>query len=225
VQHETAITTNAQSEECSAIFRPTSQAGNNLLIKYFMGEQIVQLIPIPETGYNLSNRTVGRLLVVAEAPSKEENLLAQLLKELGIERKNYGYSIVCRCLSVSDEKVNGEQSENEVINCLSNLATLIEEMKPSVILTVGGAATEIFCGKGNLLGKIQDREKANNWSSEFCTPHAQELLKTASCSVKYIVPVHYPSPTIWKRNALIDATRKELTKKQIAKAAQLMTGC
>ena len=182
----------------------------------------MQIISIPETDYNISNRSGGRLLVVVEAPSKEENLLAQLLKEHGIERKDYCYAIVCRCLHVSDEKVNKEESE--VINCLFNLATLIEEMKPSVILTVGGAATEIFCGKGNLLGKIQDRQKANNWSAGICTQHAHELIKTALCSARYIVPVHYPSPTIWKRNALIDATRKELTKKQIEKAAQLMKG-
>lgn len=171
-----------------------------------------------------SNCMIGGLLVVGGAPGRVEDELGEgfvgaaghtldrLLRKQGIERKDYGRAYVCRCIPVNSTGGNRKLSAAEITNCIPYLATLIKEMRPKVILAVGGKATEVFCGKAPLYKLIGTREKANDWTARFGAFCAHQQLQPVLGYAQYVVPVPHTSSRAWK----------ETTTRQVQIAAQLM---
>jgi len=149
----------------------------------------------------------AKLLIIGEAPGRDEDIqgvgfvgssgktLDKILSSYGIQRNDYSLANICWCRPPNNRK----PTQIEIDNCLPNLANLIIELKPKVILTVGATPTQVFCGKGNLFAKITER--LTNCSSNMCEESAHYTLQPVLTHVKYIVPVPHTSPLAFNRYA------------------------
>ena len=181
-----------------------------------------------------SNCTIGGLLVIGEAPGKEEDeqgegfvgaagcTLDRLLLAHKIARCNYGRANVCRCLPLNKNGRNRKPFVSEIANCLPYLARVIEEMKPKVILAVGGTAADALCGSEPLYKMIEERKKANDWSKDFGASRAHRLLQPALIHASYIVPMPHTSSVAWHQKSRTGEVWKDIGAKQVEIAAQLM---
>lgn len=181
-----------------------------------------------------SNCFIGSLLVVGEAPGKDEDELGEgfvgaagctldrLLAKNKIARGDYGRANVCRCLPLNDAGKNRKPHATEIANCLPYLATLINEMKPKVILAVGGTAAEVLCGREDLIQLIEAREKAKDWSSTSSVSRAHRQLQPALVNAQYVVPMPHTSPMVWNRKSPSGVALKEIAARQVEIAVQLM---
>lgn len=181
-----------------------------------------------------SNCFIGSLLVVGEAPGKDEDDLGEgfvgaagctldrLLAKHKITRGDYGRANVCRCLPLNAAGKNRKPHATEIANCLPYLSTLITKMKPKVILAVGGTAAEVFCGKAPLYKLIETREKANDWTASFGACCAHQQLQPVLGYAQYVVPMPHTSPMAWNRKSLSGVAWKEIAARSVEKAAKLM---
>lgn len=169
------------------------------------------------------------LLVVGEAPGGDEDeqgvgfvgasgrTLRALLGEHGLQEGAYGLANVCRCRPPGNRK----PAKAEIAACLPYLADLVAELRPQVILAVGGVPANVLCAPGTLASIIDTRQLHNNWeaNSRFQAPHP--ALKEALEHVKYIVPMPHTSPLAWNRSAPSGLKWATVGRRQIALAAQL----
>jgi uracil-DNA glycosylase family 4 len=181
-----------------------------------------------------SNCMIGGLLVVGEAPGKKEDLhgegfvgrtgymVDRLLLEHGVKRQDYGRANVCRCLPHDGKGGYRIPNATEITNCLPHLATLIDEMKPKVVLAIGITAVRVFCGKAPLCKLIEAREQASDWSAAFGAPFAHQQLQSVLDKVQYLVPMPHARLFAWNQKTPAGAAWIEIAKRQVEVAATLL---
>ena len=167
----------------------------------------------------------GGLLAIGEAPGAKEDLdgvgfvgdegekLRELQTEAGLPTKLFGCANICRCRPPENRK----PTRQEIGSCLPYLDSLIREIRPKVILAVGGrTAVTVLCGPGTLTMHIDDRAHAENWSSQL-SQSRYEAIHGALSLVPYVVPMPHTSPRVLNNKAWAG-----IAKKQVAQAVELL---
>ena len=172
----------------------------------------------------------GGLLVIGEAPGKDEDLqgegfvgtagkkLDMLLSDCGISRQDYGRANICRCRPPE----NRRPTNDEINSCLPFLSQLIIKVQPKVILTIGGTPTLIFCGKGSLYSKIIEGRKNENWNAVNYINVAHPEMVNSLSTVRYIVPAPHTSPLAFNRNCPSGEKWGLITAQQVKIAVNLL---
>lgn len=175
--------------------------------------------------------STGGLLAIGEAPGVSEDIrgegfvgdagknLDKLLNANGITRDSYGRANVCRCRPPENRKPTSQ----EIKACVPFLANLIHEVRPKVILAVGGrTSTTVFCGSGSLYSKIKTRSDSNDWSAEFEIQRAHKLIQAELKAVAYIVPMPHTSPLALNRYAPSGEKWSHIAERQVSLAVKLL---
>lgn len=172
----------------------------------------------------------GGLLAIGEAPGCDEDRkgegfigiagrkLDALLGANGVGRQAYGRANICRCRPPDNRK----PAANEVRSCLPYLANLIQEIRPKVILAVGGTPTSVLCGSGTLYSKINARQESGDWSAGPSMRLAHLEIRGALEGVSFVVPMPHSSPLALNRNAPSGVKWEEIAKHQVALAVGLL---
>lgn len=179
-----------------------------------LAEQIPQPRVVRATRAKHAKRQSG-LLIVGEAPGAKENAsgrgfhrdgdagkkLRGLLSGNNLARGDYSLANICRCEPRDPKKnKNRPPRASEIKACLPYLASLIYELKPKVILAVGGTAIKVLCGKGGVNHQCENRNASETCHVDTCEPHPgiAEALKL----VQYVVPMPHTSPQAWNMQGL-----------------------
>ena len=182
--------------------------------------QIVKPTPAPKEG----------LLAIGEAPGLLEDergvgfvgqagkTLDALLAEHGIPREGYGQANICRCRPSG----NRRPTKAEVNACLPHLMQFINETQPRVLLLVGGTATTYFMGAGSLFRRIEmSQQPGGTWVAPgLCHPAIQPLAQRGLQAV----PMPHTSGMAWHRKAPNGETWREIGKRQVALAVDILKG-
>lgn len=170
----------------------------------------------------------SKLLVIGEAPGRDEDIkgigfvgsagktLHRILSKYNILPGSYSLANICWCRPENNRK----PTLQEIENCLPKLNSLIKELKPQIILTVGATPSKVFCGAGNLYDKILERQ--DDCSSNKCYNYVHPLLQSALIEVAHVVPAPHTSPLAFNRNAPSGEKWGVIFEQQIARINQLL---
>lgn len=176
-------------------------------------EVVPSPIPVDEKGL-----AKPFILAIGEAPGADEDergegfvgkagkTLDRLLAVHGVGRNDYVRANIVRCRPPENRK----PTRMEIEACLPKLAKYIEDVKPSVILAVGGTAAAAFFGNGSLLQRINERQIYGYLPDSML---AQPMLR--DCLTKAI-PMPHTSPLAFNRNAADGRKWSEIAKEQVA---------
>jgi DNA polymerase len=180
--------------------------------------QIVLATPAP----------LGGLLAIGEAPGAEEDQLGEgfigragrtldtLLARHGISRSEYGRANICRCRPPNNRK----PEKSEIAACLPNLASLILEARPKVLLLVGGTPTTVFFGAGTLFSHIQAASLAPAAPIEPAHPDLKSIRLSARSP--RAIPMPHTSPLAFNRFAPDGRKWAAIAEEQIALAVKML---
>lgn len=170
---------------------------------------------------------IGGLLAVGEAPGSTETdrgvgfvgdagkKLRTLLRAHSLSDDDFGCANVCRC---QPEK-NRRPRAPEIRACVPFLASLIRELRPKVILAVGGrTAVNVLCGRGPLYRQIDIGRATNTWRAR---PDAAIELSDALRYGPYVIPMPHTSPLAMNRKAPGGKNWSEIANEQVAIALKL----
>lgn len=179
----------------------------------------------------------GGFLAIGEAPGADEDqsgigflgkagqTLRNLLRQCGLSCTDYGVANVCRCRPRDDRGRNRAPSSDEIENCLPFLKSLIEEIKPKVLLAVGGrTAVRVLCDDRHRLYSIiesKNRLDPKDWAVQLDNVH--EGIRSALSHVRYIVPMPHTSSVLNGKKAPKPSTElwSEIAKRQVELAVDL----
>lgn len=172
----------------------------------------------------------GGLLAVGEAPGEREDLLNEgfvgtagktldrLLADAGLQRGDYGRANICRCRPPGNRKPTAQETSA----CLPFLAALIRDVRPKVILAVGGTPTSVFCGRGTLHAKLLDRLARNDWTASLEQSKAHPGIQEALNAATYVVPMPHTSPLAFNRFAPSGEKWAVVAQRQVKLAVSLL---
>lgn len=187
--------------------------------------QVVVATPCPE----------GGLLAVGEAPGEDEDFygvgfigdagrkLHSLLKGQHLRCADYGVANVCRCRPLNKRGTgNGHPTPSQINSCVGYLASLVKEVRPKVVLAVGGFAAAVFCHSKERLGDLIELSRDE---PKFDPSTAHKDIQLALKDVRpYIVPMPHTSPRLIGRSAN-GVPWEQVREEQVEYAVRLYRSC
>ncbi|OZA26034.1 MAG: hypothetical protein B7X93_10615 [Hydrogenophilales bacterium 17-61-9] len=173
------------------------------------------------------------LLAIGEAPGADEDLagegfvgqagkkLHSLLASHRLERRRgYGVANLIACRPPGNRK----PSKGELGNCLGKLAAVLLDIRPKVLLLVGGSAAEAFLGRQPLSVHIE----RSRVSSEICASDSHPALREAIRTLQqggalHVIPMPHTSGLAWNRKAPDGRMWREVGAEQVSLAVSLLS--
>lgn len=176
----------------------------------------------------------GGILAIGEAPGADEDRVGEgfagragktldaLMAVHGISRAEYGRANIVRCRPMDEAGDNRKPTREESGNCMPKLAEFLTQVKPKVIVCVGGTPTAAFMGPGALIARI---DQANACGGVIDPIHAHPSLRKAleGLAVR-VFPMPHTSPLAWNRKAPDGTPWATVGAAQLAKAVQILNG-
>jgi len=173
------------------------------------------------------------LLAIGEAPGAEEDEIGEgfvgragreldaLLVQHGLERnRDYGVANIVRCRPEN----NRAPSRQEIANCLPLLAAFMMAWRPTVLLLVGTAATEVFLGHGTLMWQIWRSRNSPVLLAKDAHPALRSTIRTLHnlAGPVYAIPMPHTSGLAWNRKASDGRRWREIGEEQVRLAVEYL---
>ena len=131
----------------------------------------------------------GLILAIGEAPGAQEDAIGEgfvgragttldaCLSRAGVQRSFYARANIVRCRPPENRK----PAPAEIAACLPKLAQAIDEIRPDVLLLVGGTAASVVLGAGSLAQRIELSRQSTWCDFSLAHPALRDALAAAAC--------------------------------------------